>query len=102
MLTVVFLQKCFGRSDPMAEQMRRDRLSFRRFVGLPPDEKTPGHSTISTSRKRLIAPIRAFVEHPFAWIKGRLNTAAGALPRAGARNALDFALACNFCRSFSL
>lgn len=53
MLKIVFLQKCFGLSDPMAEEMLKDRISFRRFVGLSFDDKTPDHSTISTFRKRL-------------------------------------------------
>src|SRR5215208_5735599 len=53
MLKVVFIQKCFGLSDPMAEEMLRDRISFRRFVGLSFDDATPDHSTISTFRKRL-------------------------------------------------
>jgi IS5 family transposase len=53
MLKVVFLQKCFGLSDPMAEEMLRDRISFRRFAGLSFDDKTPDHSTISTFRDRL-------------------------------------------------
>ena len=53
MLKVIFLQKCFALSDPMAEEMLRDRISFRRFVGLSFDDKTPDHSTISTFRKRL-------------------------------------------------
>ncbi len=63
LLKVVFLQKCFGLSDPMAEEMLRDRISargqppdplaFRRFVGLSFDDKTPDHSTISVFRKRL-------------------------------------------------
>jgi IS5 family transposase len=53
MLKVVFLQKCFGLSDPMAEEMLQDRISFRRFVGLSMDDKTPDHSTISVFRKRL-------------------------------------------------
>lgn len=53
MLKVVFLQKCFGLSDPMAEEMLKDRISFRRFVGLSFDDKTPDHSTISTFRARL-------------------------------------------------
>jgi transposase, IS5 family len=53
MLKVVFLQKCFGLSDPMAEEMLRDRISFRRVVGLSFDDKTPDHSTISVFRKRL-------------------------------------------------
>ncbi len=53
MLKVVFLQKCFGLSDPMAEEMLRDRISFRRFVGLSFDDRTPDHSTFSVFRKRL-------------------------------------------------
>lgn len=46
MIKVLFLQKCFGLSDPMAEEMLRDgstelaevRISFRRFVGLSFDD----------------------------------------------------------------
>jgi transposase, IS5 family len=53
LLKVVFLQKCFGLSDPMAEEMLRDRISFRRFVGLSFGDKTPDHSTLSTFRNRL-------------------------------------------------
>lgn len=53
LLKIVFLQKCFGLSDPMAEEMLRDRISFRRFVGLSFDDKTPDHSTLSVFRKRL-------------------------------------------------
>jgi IS5 family transposase len=53
MLKIVFLQKCFGMSDPMAEEMLQDRISFRKFVGLSADDKTPDHSTISTFRTRL-------------------------------------------------
>jgi len=53
LLKIVFLQKCFALSDPMAEEMLRDRISFRRFVGLSFDDKTPDHSTISVFRKRL-------------------------------------------------
>lgn len=54
MLKIVFLQKCFGLSDPMAEEMLRDRISFRRFAGLSFDDATPDHSTISIFRKRLL------------------------------------------------
>lgn len=53
MLKVIFLQKCFGLSDPMTEEMLQDRISFRRFVGLSFDDKTPDHSTISVFRQRL-------------------------------------------------
>ena len=55
MLKIVFLQKCFGLSDPMTEEMLRDRISFRRFANLSFDDKTPDHSTISVFRKRLRA-----------------------------------------------
>jgi len=55
MLKVVFIQKWFGLSDPMAEEMLRDRLSFRRFVRLSLDDKTPDYSTISTFRGRLLS-----------------------------------------------
>ena len=53
MLKVLFLQKCFGLSDPMAQEMLMDRISFRKFVGLAADESAPDHSTISIFRKRL-------------------------------------------------
>jgi transposase, IS5 family len=54
MIKVLFVQKCFGMSDPMAEEMLADRISFRRFVGLSFDDKTPDHSTIWSFRERLI------------------------------------------------
>jgi IS5 family transposase len=37
----------------MAEEMLKDRISFRRFVGLSLDDATPDHSTVSTFRSRL-------------------------------------------------
>lgn len=54
MLKIVFLQKVFGLSDPAAEEMLKDRISFRRFVGLSFDDATPDHSTIALFRKRLL------------------------------------------------
>jgi IS5 family transposase len=54
MVKILFVQKCFGMSDPMAEEMLADRISFRRFVGLSFDDKTPDHSTIWSFRERLI------------------------------------------------
>jgi transposase, IS5 family len=53
MIKIVMLQKWFGLSDPMAEEMLQDRLSFRQFVGLSLDDKTPDHSTICVFRRRL-------------------------------------------------
>jgi transposase, IS5 family len=54
MVKILFLQKCFGLSDPMAEEMLKDRISFRQFAGLSFDDATPDHSTISVFRKRLL------------------------------------------------
>ena len=53
MLKVMLMQKWFGLSDPMAEEMLKDRISFRGFVGLSFDDKTPDHSTICRFRQRL-------------------------------------------------
>ena len=53
MLKILFVQKCNGMSDPQTEEMLRDRISFRRFVGLSFDDKTPDHSTIWRFRQRL-------------------------------------------------
>jgi IS5 family transposase len=53
MLKILFLQKVFGLSDPMTEEMLKDRISFRRFVGLSHDDDTPDDSVISVFRKRL-------------------------------------------------
>jgi IS5 family transposase len=52
-LKVMFLQKCFGLSDPMVEEMLLDRISFRRFVGLSLDDKTPDFTVLSKFRTRL-------------------------------------------------
>lgn len=53
LVKILFLQKCFNLSDPMAEEMLRDRISFRRFVGLSFDDRTPDYSTLSVFRDRL-------------------------------------------------
>jgi IS5 family transposase len=49
----LLLQQWYGLSDPGLEETLSDRLSFRRFVGLGPDEGTPDHSTLSRFRKAL-------------------------------------------------
>ena len=53
MLKCVMLQKWYGLSDPQLEEQLRDRLSFRRFVGLSLDEATPDETTAVTFRGRL-------------------------------------------------
>jgi IS5 family transposase len=46
MFKIVLLQPWYTLSDPAAEEAVRDRLSFRRFCGLPLDRETPDHSSI--------------------------------------------------------
>jgi len=53
MLKIMFVQKCYGLSDPQTEEALMDRISFRRFVGLSFDDKTPDHSTLWLFRERL-------------------------------------------------
>lgn len=53
MLKIMMMQKWFGLSDPMMEEMLRDRISFRRFVGLSFDDATPDETTICVFRRRL-------------------------------------------------
>jgi IS5 family transposase len=53
MFKVVLLQQWYGLSDPSAEEAVRDRLSFRRFCGIPLDEETPDHSSIWRFRQRI-------------------------------------------------
>ena len=50
---IVLLQQWYGLSDPSAEEAVRDRLSFRRFCGIPLDEGTPDHSSIWRFRQRI-------------------------------------------------
>jgi IS5 family transposase len=53
MIKCLLLQKWFGLSDPQLEEMLRDRLSFRRFVGLSLDDATPDETSFVVFRKRL-------------------------------------------------
>lgn len=53
MLKALLLQQWYALSDPGLEEALADRLSFRRFVGLPLGADTPDHSTISRFRKAL-------------------------------------------------
>jgi len=52
----LLLQSWYNLSDPATEEAIADRISFRKFLGLPLDEKVPDHSTIHRFRDR-IAPI---------------------------------------------
>jgi IS5 family transposase len=53
MVKCVMLQKWFGLSDPQLEETLRDRLSFRRFVGLSLGDVTPDETTFVVFRRRL-------------------------------------------------
>jgi IS5 family transposase len=53
MLKCILLAKWFGLSDPQLEECLRDRLSFRRFVGLSLTDGTPDETTFVRFRARL-------------------------------------------------
>lgn len=53
MLKSIMLAKWYGLSDPQLEEHLKDRLSFRRFVGLSLTDKTPDETTFVVFRKRL-------------------------------------------------
>jgi IS5 family transposase len=53
MLKCVMLSKWFGLSDPQLEECLKDRLSFRRFVGLSLTDGTPDETTFVVFRRRL-------------------------------------------------
>lgn len=52
-MKLLLLQQWYGLSDPGLEQAVDDRLSFRRFAGLPLDEGVPDHSAIWRFRQEL-------------------------------------------------
>ena len=72
MFKVLLLQGWYDLSDPAAEEAIADRFSFRRFLGLSLEEKTPDHSTIHRFRDR-IAPI---AERLFAEVNRQLEAKA--------------------------
>ena len=53
MFRKVLLQQWCCLSDPAAEEAVRDRLSFRRFCGIPLDCETPDHSSIRRFRQTI-------------------------------------------------
>lgn len=52
---MLLLQHCYGLSDPQCEELVKDRLSWRKFVGLSFEEKVPDETTLVRFRQRLIA-----------------------------------------------
>jgi IS5 family transposase len=53
LVKLLLLQQWYCLSDPGLEEAVDDRLSFRRFAGLPLDEGVPDHSTIWRFRQEL-------------------------------------------------
>lgn len=53
MVKCMMLQRWFNLSDPQLEEQLRDRLSFRRFVGLSLEDATPDETTFVIFRRRL-------------------------------------------------
>ena len=53
MLKGLMLQKWFNLSDPGLEEALKDRISFRKFVGLSFTDKTPDETTFVKFRNRL-------------------------------------------------
>jgi IS5 family transposase len=53
MLKIVLLQQWHTLSHPAAEEAVRDRLSFRRFCGLPLEMETPDHASIWRFRQTI-------------------------------------------------
>ena len=53
MFKIVLLQQWYNLSDPGAEEAVRDRLSFRRFCGIPLDQETPDHNSVWRFRQTI-------------------------------------------------
>ncbi len=53
MLRATMLAKWFNLSDPQLEEQLKDRISFRRFVGLSQQDRTPDETTFVRFRARL-------------------------------------------------
>jgi transposase, IS5 family len=53
MFKILLVQQWHALSDPGAEEAVRDRLSFRRFCGLPLEADTPDHASIWRFRQTI-------------------------------------------------
>lgn len=80
LVKLLLLQQWYCLSDPGLEEAVDDRLSFRRFAGLPLDEGVPDHSTIWRFRQALEHHGRS--EALFAEINRQLG-ACGLIVRKG-------------------
>lgn len=80
LVKLLLLQQWYCLSDPGLEEAVDDRLSFRRFAGLPLDEGVPDHSTIWRFRQELQR--QGLSEAVFAEINRQLD-ARGLIVRKG-------------------
>src|SRR5271170_3128774 len=53
MVKILLLQQWHTLSDPAAKEAVRDRLSFRRFCGMPLEVETPDHASIWRFRQTI-------------------------------------------------
>lgn len=80
LVKLLLLQQWYGLSDPGVEEAVDDRLSFRRFAGLPLDEGVPDHSAIWRFRQELAK--QGLAEAVFEEINRQLD-ARGLIVRKG-------------------
>lgn len=80
LVKLLLLQQWYGLSDPGLEEAVDDRLSFRRFAGLPLDAGVPDHSTIWRFRQNLAS--EGLAEKLFEEINRQLD-ARGLIIRKG-------------------
>jgi IS5 family transposase len=73
------LQSLYGLSDRELEDALKDRISFRRFVGLSLEETLPDHSVLNRFRNALIA--ERLLEKLFAELNRQLDLAGLMLKR---------------------
>jgi len=71
MIRGLFLQHLYQLSDPQLEDQLIDRLSFRRFAGLPLEERVPDFSTFWRFREALAA--EGLIEKLFSQITRQLE-----------------------------
>lgn len=80
MFKALLLQSLYGLSDAELEDALRDRLSFKRFVGLALDAHVPDHSTLCRFRNLLV--VEGLLEKLFGELDRQLD-AAGLILRRG-------------------
>lgn len=75
----MLLQQWHGLSDPELEDALKDRLSFRRFLGVSLGERLPDHSSLWRFREQLAAS--GLADRAFAIITAQIERAGFVLKR---------------------